>query len=213
MAPLLIPSVPRLYSTCNWLDGTPGVPITLQSVFRSYSWNKPIFHATLGGSADVLAKMSDRAYGVKVHVFLSRQGFASKLFGICTLEGLPTLYVMEKLDGSWISLMAWQESVESERRATARAEIEEGIEQILGLLAREGYVHGDLPPCNIMVCKNSLKLNVIDFDWAGEADWTRYPFGRNEDIKEWPSGSAPGGVISAMHDRELVGNWGARFLV
>jgi len=109
--------------------------------------------------------------------------------------------------------MAWQENVEPESRVTARAEIAEGIEQILGLLEREGYVHGDLRPSNIMVCKDSLELKVVDFDWAGEAERTHYLFDRNEDIKQWPRGSEPGGMIAAWHDCELVVNWWARFLV
>ena len=87
----LIPSVPRLYPICRKLDGTE-TSITFLSVFHA-SWDKPIFNAKLDESCEVLAKMSDRAYGSAVHEFLAEQGFAPKLLGTCTLEGRPTIYV------------------------------------------------------------------------------------------------------------------------
>src|SRR5690349_5531446 len=91
-APSLVPSVPRLYRA---LDDTEQ-PIAFLSVFHA-SWDKPIFNARLDGISDiVLAKVADpsRAYGAAVHQFLADNAFAPKLFGKCTLDGRPTLYVM-----------------------------------------------------------------------------------------------------------------------
>ena len=156
--------------------------------------------------------MVSHAYGQNVHEFLGNRGFAPKLLGVCTLEGRPTIYVMEKLDESWVSLDAWDGSVESDRRDAVRSDIGKGIEYIIGLLEEKGYVHGDLRASNIMVCENSLELKVVDFDWAGEAGQTCYPFDRSGGVKEWPRGPTPNGPIPGGHDSALAGSWFATFL-
>jgi len=148
-----------------------------------------------------------------VHEFLAESGFAPKVFGTCTLENRPTVYVMEKLDDSWMTLAVWGESIEPWKRSTVRPQVENGIKHIIGLLEAKGYVHGDLRTANTMIRKESNELKVVDFDWAGEAGHTRYPIDRNDDIQEWPDGSKQGCAISLGHDRALVDNWLAGFLV
>ena len=206
----LIPSVPRLYWTCRKLDGTE-VPITFLSVFHG-SQNKPIFNAKLDGAYDVIGKMTDCAYGAAVHEFLAEQGFAPKLLGTCTLDDRPTIYVMERLDNSWITLETWEQYSAAWQRLTVRPQVENGVKHIVGLLEGKGYVHGDLRTTNIMIKRVSHELKVIDFDWAGEAEHSHYPIDRNDDIEDWPKGSKQGGVISMGHDRTLVNNWLTGFL-
>ena len=206
----LIPSVPRLYPTCRKVDGTEA-PITFLSVFHA-SWDKPIFNAKLDGTGDVLAKMTDRAYGITVHEFLGERGFAPKLLGVCTLDDRPTVYVMEKLDNTWMTLADWEGSIAPLLRSTVRPQVQNQINHIIGLLEEKGYVHGDLRTTNIMIRKESNELKVIDFDWAGDAGHTCYPVDRNDEIQEWPKNSMHGGAIAIGDDRALVNNWWATFL-
>jgi len=224
----LVASVSRLY---HKLDGTE-VSITFLSVFHE-AWDKPIFNVKLGGTFealaklgktcgvlpkphgtwDALAKMTERAYGTGVHQFLAKKGFAPQLFGECTLESRPTVHVMDKLDDTWMTLEDWGKTIKAEQRPTVRVQVRGRIMEIINLLERKTYVHGDLRTANIMVEKDTGKLQIIDFDWAGKAGHTCYPIDRNDTIKDWPQGSKQGYPIALGHDRSLVENWLKRFLV
>jgi len=205
----LIPSVPFLYRNCRKVDGKES-PITFMAVFHA-SGDKPIFNAKLDGS-DVLAKMSYRTYGTAVQQFLAGHDLAPKLLGTCTLDDRLTVYVMEKLDNNWMTLAAWERSIAPGLRPTIRPQLENQIISIIELLEQQGYVHGDLRTTNIMIRKDSNKVKVVDFDWAGEADRTCYPVDRNDEIQEWPENSVHGGAIAIGHDRALVDNWWKKFL-
>ena len=204
-APSFPPAVPRLYPTCLKLDGTEA-PITFSSVFRASS-DKPIFNAELNGFGAVLAKMANHSYGVGVHRFLAERDFAPQLLGECTLEGCPTIYVMERLDDSWVTLAAWSEETDAIKRSLVHPRIHSQLTKIIGLLEGGRFVHGDLRATNVMIKKDSYQLKVVDFDWAGQAGQVHYPFERNQDIMEWPGRSEPGGVIVLGDDRALFENW------
>jgi len=150
-----------------------------------------------------------------VHAFLADHGFAPRLLGVCELDDqCPAIYVMEKLDDSWVSLTAWSEEapVNSEERSAVRSQIHCWITEIVGLLEGKNFVHGDLRTTNMMIKKDGSALKLVDFDWAGEAGQARYPVERNGDVKEWPIGSEAGGVISQGDDRALFENWWPGFL-
>ena len=212
----LPPGVPRLYPTCRLSDNNAEARIFFQSVFR-VSYDKPIFNANLYGSkGQFLAKMTSHSYGASVHRFLAHCGFAPRLLGECTLdEHSPTIYVMEKLDDSWVSLAAWSTEgapVDSQQRSAARSQIYAWIIEIIGLLEGENFVHGDLRTTNMMIKRDGSALKVIDFDWAGEAGVVRYPLERNDDIGYWPPVTKPGGIISEGDDRALFEKWWPGFL-
>jgi len=56
-------------------------------------------------------------------------------------------------------------------------------------LHAQGYVHGDLRPTNILI-NDKKEIKIIDFDWAGKKDETRYPIFMNLDIP-WHSDAKP----------------------
>ena len=186
--------------------------MTFQSVFHESS-NKPIFDVKLNGSSDALGKMSDCGYGTEVHRFLAEKGLAPEFLGTCALEERPTVYVMEKLGPSWITLEDWG-------RCAGRGDptdVGNQITEIIDLLEEKDYVHGDLRPSNIMISRNMdkeghFKVNVIDFDWAGKAGQACYPIDRNDDIEDWPEDSEQGYPIALGHDRVLVKNWWEDFI-
>ena len=105
------PGVPRLYHSCHLSDSTVEAQITFESLF-SASLHHPMLNANLQGIKDqVLVKITSRPYGTSVHRFLADRGFAPKLIGVSTLDSEsdyslkgPTVYVMEKLDPTFLPL-------------------------------------------------------------------------------------------------------------
>jgi len=202
------------------LDGTE-VPIAFESVYHA-TFNQYIFNVKLDGTHRALAKMIYRHYGDEVHRFLAEKGLAPELIGTCALEGRPMVYVMEKLSDSWVTLDDWGGCVESGDPSTVREQVRKQLMEIVSLLENNGYVHGDLRAPNIMIAldtdddledkQDHFKLNVIDFDWAGEAGKTRYPIERNDNIEDWPDGSKQGYPIARGHDRTLVENWWGKLI-
>jgi len=212
--------VPRVYTTCRKLDGTE-VPITFESVYHS-TLSQHIFNVKLNGTRHALGKMTHRSYGTEVHRFLAEHGFAPEFIGTCALDGRPTVYVMEKLSRSWVTLEDWGGCAESGDPPTVLKQVRKQLMEIVILLENKGYVHGDLRAPNIMIARDMdkdpedkqdrFKLKIIDFDWAGEAGKVCYPIERNDDIQDWPCGSKQGYPIGRHHDRLVVNNWWERFI-
>ncbi len=76
--------------------------------------------------------------------------------------------------------------------------IRQQVRDAVRVLHEHGFVHGDLRSQNIMLDK-SLRLRVIDFDWAGQEGVARYPKDLSPDIP-WPAGAKPGMLITKEHD-------------
>jgi hypothetical protein len=80
------------------------------------------------------------------------------------------------------------------------------MRQSLEHLHAKGFVHGDVRANNIMVPHNHhvSKVWLIDFDWAGIQNQTRYPsFMNHHDIK-WPNGATDGALILPQHDLDML---------
>jgi len=207
--------VPLLYDNCRE-SGYSGAttPIAILSGFHE-AWNKRIFNAKLSGHRDVLAKMTHRPYGDVVHKFLALEGFAPDYLGTCDLDhdGAPRMHVMEKLGHSWVTLADWGGRVHSPWDPAGLLDrVHNSIMKIIDLLEGKGYVHGDLQSTNIMVDRDTFRIKVVDFDWAGEAGKTYYPIDRNDEINYWPEGSRNGCPIALGDDRVLVQNWWRDFI-
>jgi serine/threonine protein kinase len=126
---------------------------------------------TSGIPKDIVVKFVQR-YGEAAHRLLTRENLALQLFyygKLGVLEGDPSyghlrMVVMEYIDGETIAKVTrripptWVDQV---RRA-------------LDILHSHGYIFGDLRQPNIMVTKNR-EVKLIDFDWAGIQQVSRYP--------------------------------------
>lgn len=87
------------------------------------------------------------------------------------------------------------------------------MQQALELLQSQTppLVHGDLRLLNIHIADVQdgvdegvqKRVRLLDFDWAGEAGVTRYPFHLSQQIK-WPSGAKAYAYITTAHDDEMV---------
>jgi serine/threonine protein kinase len=164
-----------------------------------------LFLATRADLAQqVLVKLiAGDGYGVAAHRKLAEADIAPALFGVATVEGAHTAYVMEYLspkDG-WTTLYEYAKK----HGQDTISRIEGPVGRILRAMESEQIVHGDLRPNNIMVreIEDGLEMKVVDFDWAGTSGEVKYPFDRNMNIS-WPAEA--GEPIVTEHDRWMVMN-------
>ena len=83
----------------------------------------------------------------------------------------------------------------------------EEIRNQLNQLHDAGFVHGDLRDVNIMVKEGigvTFQLMIIDFDWAGEKEMTRYPPYVNREGIDRPDDAIDGEPILVAHDRWML---------
>jgi hypothetical protein len=98
------------------------------------------------------------------------------------------------------------------------------LDEIIDILEAKGFVHGALRIGNIMIeveedgrrlkpKGGSVKLKVVDFDWAGEYGKVKYPPERNTLQIEWPKpeGGEDDVLIGKNDDRKLVDIWWSSF--
>ena len=107
-------------------------------------------------------------YGEDVHRYLSSKGYAPKLYQVCHLPLNWKAVVMERVQDD--------PSMPSDYNAQLKC--------ILKCLQEKNYVHGDLRKPNIL--NGNGRLQICDFDWAGEEGMARYPFDINDRDIEWP---------------------------
>ena len=128
----------------------------------------------------------DGKYGRDVHKALASDQLAPRyLFEgkVPFLESRPTCYVvMEAV--SWRSLESWLKS--SDDAFPPGEAIIANLQRVINVLHKNGLVHGDFRPSNILVnAKGDVK--IIDFDWSAKASEKRcYPKRLNGNIV-WPN--------------------------
>lgn len=91
---------------------------------------------------------------------------------------------MEYVDGC-----LWDDAIEKPFAA---------LQDAVQLLHRAGCVHGDMCSINILVTSDGVR--ILDFQWAGVAEQTVYPFFMNHTDVDWPDGVRDGQPIKQDHD-------------
>jgi hypothetical protein len=162
---------------------------------------KLLFAAAGPNSQQYFVKYTCR-YSADAHKCLASHGFAPKLYKCASLPGGWYVVIME-LHLSPYHMLATL-SLDDEARRKVRSKVEEA----LGKLHAEGFVHGDVRDANILVDSNSLegdvKIRIVDWDWAGRAGEVRYPAGINRFTVKRPEGAQTRKLIAKEHDLEMV---------
>jgi thiamine kinase-like enzyme len=83
------------------------------------------------------------------------------------------------------------------------------VEEIIDVLHRARFVHGDVRDTNILIDLESLdsddvKIHFVDFDWAGRIGEAVYPDGINGITVKRPEGAEGGKLITKEHDKTMV---------
>ena len=103
------------------------------------------------------------------------------------------MIVMEFVDGKTLS--------KSEMDSGDAGNVRLQIKAALKLLHDNGLVFGDLCPPNVMII--ARKVNLIDFNWAGEQGRAKYPCLLSNHIR-WPANVETLAVIKVEHDLQML---------
>ena len=146
-----------------------------------------------GAKEEVAVKFAE-TYGIEAHRRLYELRIAPKLHYHHRVVGNLYMVVMERVKGKqWSKL---------ERGSVDQTAFKE-LRTQLGKFHEQGFVHGDLRNCNVMLDYEG-KAKVIDFDWAGKEEDVRYPKNINMDLvtddKELHGDVRPYGIIKKEHD-------------
>lgn len=149
----------------------------------------------------IVVKFVER-YGDAAHRLLEAQDMAPQLlyYGkVGVNQGDPTyghlrMVVMEYINGRTV-----REAYKSNELPPT---LIEQVKKPLDHLHENGLVFGDLRDANIMITKHG-DVKLIDFDWAGEEQQSRYPLFLSNEIK-WADGAGPGRMIEKKHDIEML---------
>lgn len=155
-------------------------------------------------SSEKLLVKFTQFYGHAVHDELARAKYAPELLGFTHLPGGWKMVVMEFLQGP-----VWQNgSSLSEHDTTVQRELSIVRDKILPLLQKKGYVHGDIRMANLMFRMGRAgddsdpAVKLVDFDYAGEAGKTTYPWNLNTTLR--PPGHRPCAPLDFLHDSESL---------
>jgi RIO1 family len=175
------------------LDGTDKDLVEFQytSVWGGVQQRKMLFTAERSDTNERIMVKFSGSYDPDVHRALAAQGLAPKLYDIQYDTGL-TMIIMEYLEDA----RAWTDQDQADPAKTKQ------LRAIQDVLAKNGFVHGDLRPPNILV-DQYCKVYVVDFDWAGKAGAVRYPVYLNPD-GNWHPEAKLGECIQQHHDEFLV---------
>ena len=167
--------------------------MTIAKSFESLSVHLPSRSTSLSESAlstetvEVLVKFTAR-YNAHAHRTLHAAGYAPRLYSCSRVYGELYMVVMEYLREPWQTLWSWVED-----RKPVPQSVWDDIAAALDILHSENIVFGDLRLPNIMCTEenSSLRVRLVDFDWADKDGKDRYPVTINHDLDDW----APGGGV------------------
>ncbi|CAG7853843.1 SubName: Full=Uncharacterized protein {ECO:0000313/EMBL:CCA70121.1} [Serendipita indica DSM 11827] len=126
----------------------------------------------------------------------------------------PKLYSAERLPGGWwMVVMEYLSEDEYSTRSSVKVDVikfKEAIKDAVDVLHVNGFVHGDIRTCNIMVCRwwdddiGMKNVKVIDFDWAGRVGEAKYPANVNYTEIMRPEDARDGLLIKKEYDLEML---------
>lgn len=125
-----------------------------------------------------------KSYSQDAHICLASSSCAPNFIALQNITGAWLVVITEYVDGC-----LWDDATEKPLAA---------LQHAVQLLHGDGFVHSDLRPNNILVTSDGVR--IIDFEWAGVAEQTVYPFFMNHFDVEWPDGATDGQPIKQDHD-------------
>ena len=154
---------------------------------------------TKNTAREIVVKFVER-YSERAHRLLAEEGLAPRLlhFGPLELYGSLSMVVMEYIRGETFTLA--KSKMNNDTVKTVKSE----IKCALTVLHENGLVFGDLRPPNVMIIEEkTVRVKLIDFDWAGEVGQVEYPHLLSS-LVTWPKGAQPLGPILKEHDLEML---------
>lgn len=150
---------------------------------------------------EIVVKFVER-YSVRAHRMLAEKDLAPRLlhYGpVHPSNSSLSMVVMEYIRGDTFALA--KSKMNNDTVETVKSE----IKRVLTVLHENGLVFGDLRPPNVMIteAKKTVRVKLIDFDWAGEVGQVEYPHLLSS-LVTWPKSARPLGPILIEHDLEML---------
>ena len=145
-----------------------------------------------GADANAIIVKFVECYGDEVHRKLSDLAMAPKLHAIQTAHTFK-MVVMDFEQGAH----TWDPFVDGVDKGKRIQ-----LQNILGKLKEENFVHGDLRRNNLLVCSDG-DVKLIDFAWACQHASVRYPVELNPEA-DWHSDASVGRLIHFEHDAYMA---------
>ena len=151
-----------------------------------------MYIATLSDTnEEVIVKFTAR-YNIAAHRLLSEAKLAPRLYFCDRVIGDLYMVVMERVDGKSI----WQLQAEE---IPLPAIIPKEVGKAVHLLHEHNIVFGDLRDPNILYDESKNRVALVDFDWAGQDEKSRYPPTLNPS-NAWEEEVSPYSVMRKAHD-------------
>jgi hypothetical protein len=169
-----------------------------------------IYEATLPETGTAVLVKFSASYNKEAHRLLSDHGLAPKLHASVPLTGGFYMTVMDRVLG--------EDAHQKFGKSNLPPRVKEDLKVALELLHASNLVFGDLRRPNVLIVakKKNTELDgmevegdgelgamLCDFDWAGVAGQSRYPFFLNATIR-WPDGVGPHVVMQTSHDTAML---------
>jgi tRNA A-37 threonylcarbamoyl transferase component Bud32 len=171
------------------------------NIFTVHTLTSSYFTARIIALVNSFVSSLRRKYSREAHQYCADQGVAPEVYAIESLPGGWTMVVMEFVDNKFYKHLRFM----GDERLALTTE----VQRVVSVLHRGNFVHGDVRDVNLMVHRNwksdtqEKKVLLIDFDWAGPKDITRYPPNVNTDIYR-PEGAIDGHTVTQEHDLAML---------
>jgi hypothetical protein len=148
-----LPAVSRLRNR----EGDGDLDFKIEGYYDDRATFRQLFLARCEDGTKILVKFST-TYSLELHEYCLERGHAPKILAYEILPGGWHAIAIEYLEGA-VPLN--------------NPDLKQPMMEFVSDLQREGFVHGDLRPPNIL-CRG-LDFWIVDFDWGGRVGNARYP--------------------------------------
>ena len=138
----------------------------------------------------VVVKFVRDHYGAEVHTSLADKNLA------------PKLHLCERLVGGWYVVIMEKVAGRLLNACVCNAYIKESLNSAVQEMHKNGMVHGDLRPQNILI-RDKAPPVILAFDWAGLEGTATYPAELNQTI-DWHKDVKAGSKIEKKHDQYQI---------
>ncbi|CAG8636381.1 5837_t:CDS:2 [Funneliformis mosseae] len=174
-------------------------PTTFNDVSFTYTlYIKPLILAAKAKNQKIIVKFVQR-YNVDAHNLCARENGSPNLLEVQdnVIFGWKII-IMESVNGNPLNMI-------KDLTIEEKSNIKGYIKHLIDILHENDIVFGDLRSNNVLYDRDSRRIFLIDFDWAGRHNVDKYPpFMNHSDDINWPQGVEEGKLMKKEHDLHFL---------